>query len=219
MRNIARIAGCSSAATLLAMRQLDSVIRLANHGGFTLMELVITLTIASILAVAAIPSFKSFVLDNRLTAQTNDLVADLAFARSEAIKRGRNVTVCVREAGANTCNVTAPVWHSNRLVWVDENNDGTIDTAEILRARGQLDGDNVLLTSNIPATLTFFRDGLTNVVPPATGLPNHFKLCDRRKNAYSRVAQVDRSGRVRTTREASFTTDTSQTNFVNCPDI
>lgn len=198
--------------------QPSPFLSMAVHG-FTLMELIITLTIASILAVVAVPSFQSFVLENRLTTQTNDLVADLAFARSEAIKRGRNVTVCVRDAGANTCDTTAPAWHSNRLVWVDENNDGTINTAEILRARGLLDGDNVLLASNIPAILTFFRDGLTNVAPPALGLPNHFKVCDRRKNAYSRVAQVDRSGRVRTTREASFTTDATQTNFLNCPDI
>lgn len=195
------------------------LIPLPNRKGFTLMELVITLTIASILAVMAVPSFQSFVLDNRLTSQMNDLVADLAFARSEAIKRGRNVTACVREAGGNICDTTAPVWHSNRVVWVDENGDGTIGTAEILRARARLDGDNVLLASNIPATLTFFRDGLTNVAPPATGLANHFKLCDRRKNAYARVVQIDRSGRVRTTREPSFTTDASQPNFVNCPDI
>ena len=183
------------------------------------MELVITLTVARILVVAAVPSFQSFVLENRLTSQTNDLVADLAFARSEAIKRGRNVTACVREAGANICDTTAPAWHSNRLVWVDENGDGTIGTAEVLRARGQLDGGNVLLASNIPATLTFFRDGLTNIAPPASGLPNHFKLCDRRKNAYARIAQIDRSGRVRTTRETSFTTGSTQTNFVNCPEI
>lgn len=187
--------------------------------GFTLMELVITLAIASILAVAAAPSFQNFVLENRLTTQMNELVADLAFARSEAIKRGRSVTVCVRDGGADTCDTTAPAWHSNRLVWADENNDGKIGTAEILRARSQLDGDNVLLASNIPPTLTFFRDGLVNVAPPATGLPNHFKLCDRRKNDYARVAQVERSGRVRTTREKGFTTDASKTNFINCPAI
>lgn len=183
------------------------------------MELVITLTIASIIAVIAVPSFQGFVLDNRLTSQMNDLVADLAFARSEAIKRGRNVTACVRETATDVCDTTAPAWHSNRVVWVDENNDGKIGTAEVLRTRGPLDGENVLLASNIPPTLTFFRDGLTNIAPPASGLPNHFKLCDRRKDAYARVAQIDRSGRVRTTRETSFTTDSTQTNFVTCPTI
>lgn len=183
------------------------------------MELMITLAIVAIVLTAAVPSFQNFVLDNRLTTQVNDLVADLTFARSEATKRGATVRICVKESTAEACDITGPAWELNRIVWVDADNDDIIDTSEILRRRDQLDGDNVLLASNIPAILTFGREGFTNVVLPPAGLSNHFKLCDRRKNTAARAILVDRSGRVRTSRETSFLTDSAQTNFLVCPDL
>lgn len=190
-----------------------------RRAGFTLIELVITLAVIGIVVVVALPSFQGFVLDNRLSAQTNDLVADLMFARSEAIKRSSNVLVCVKEANAEACDSTAPEWRLNRVVWVDADNDGIIDADEVLRRRGLIEGGNVLLTSNIPTTLTFRRDGFSNVAVPATGLPSHFKLCDRRKNAFARAIVVDRTGRVRTSREADFLTDATKTNFIDCPSL
>lgn len=190
-----------------------------NVRGFTLTELMITLAIVAIVLTAAVPSFQNFVLDNRLTTQTNDLIADLTFARSEATKRSGTVRVCVKESATEACDTAAPAWGLNRIVWVDANNDNLIAAGEVLRRRDQLDGNNVLLASNIPPILTFGREGFTNVVLPAEGLSNHFKLCDSRKNAFARAILVDRSGRVRTSREASFVTDSAQTNFLPCPDI
>jgi type IV fimbrial biogenesis protein FimT len=63
-----------------------------NHG-FTLIELMITLLIMAIMLAWAVPSFQEIVRQNRLTTETNELVTALNLARSEAIKRGRNVTV------------------------------------------------------------------------------------------------------------------------------
>src|SRR3989344_4698731 len=60
---------------------------LIRNSGFTLIELIITLTIAGILMAVAVPGLKNFVSSNRLTAQINDLIADINLARSEAIKR------------------------------------------------------------------------------------------------------------------------------------
>lgn len=191
----------------------------SNVRGFTLTELMITLAIVAIVLTAAVPSFQNFVLDNRLTTQANDLIADLTFARSEAVKRSGTVRVCVKESAAEACDTTTPAWGLNRIIWVDANSDNIINAGEILRRRERLDGDNVLLASNIPDILTFGREGFTNVASPATGLSNHFKLCDRRKDAFARAILVDRSGRVRTSREASFLTDSAQTNFLTCPDV
>ena len=181
------------------------------------MELVITLVIAAILFTLAIPSFQAFVQNSRMTTQANELIVDLAFARSEAMKRSENVLMCVKESATDTCDTTAPEWHLNRVIWVDGNRDNTMDTGEILRQRDRLEGGNVLLTSNIPATLTFRRDGFANVTAPAAGLANHFKLCDARRNAHSRAVVVDTTGRARVSHEASFLTTTAATNFLNCP--
>lgn len=191
--------------------------RTLRCGGFTLMELVITLVIGSILFTLAIPSFQTFILNNRITTQANELVADFAFARSEAMKRSENVLVCVKETATETCDSTTPEWRLNRVIWVDLNADGTMDAGEILRRRDTIEGDNVLLTSNIPTTLIFRRDGFVNVSKPATGLANHFKLCDRRQNPSARAIVLDPTGRVRTTSEAAFLTTSTNTNFLTCP--
>ena len=55
------------------------------EAGFTLVELIITLTIAGILVALAVPAMQTFVLDQRLTTQANDFIADLSLSRSEAI--------------------------------------------------------------------------------------------------------------------------------------
>ena len=62
--------------------------------GFTLWELLCTLSIAAVALAAGIPAFRSLLLDARLTADVNGWVLAVQIARSEAAKRGRPVIVC-----------------------------------------------------------------------------------------------------------------------------
>lgn len=62
--------------------------------GFTLLEMVIAVAILAIMVVMAVPAFTSVINGNRLTAQANEMVADIQSARMEAIKRNRPVTLC-----------------------------------------------------------------------------------------------------------------------------
>ena len=61
--------------------------------GFTLIELLIIITLAGVLAAAALPSFRSFILSQRVKSASFDLVAALTQTRSEAIKRNANVSM------------------------------------------------------------------------------------------------------------------------------
>ena len=61
--------------------------------GFTLVELIITLTIFALVLAMAIPAFTDTVRQNRMTTQANDIQALLLLARVEAIKRGVEIDV------------------------------------------------------------------------------------------------------------------------------
>jgi type IV fimbrial biogenesis protein FimT len=65
-----------------------------RDAGFTLWELLNTLAVAGVLLGLGVPSFRSFVLDARLTADVNAFVLAVQVARSESAKRGQVVIVC-----------------------------------------------------------------------------------------------------------------------------
>lgn len=62
--------------------------------GFTMIELLVVITISAILVATAIPSFQWFIARNRASNASNDLLAALQLARAEAIRRGAPVSVC-----------------------------------------------------------------------------------------------------------------------------
>ena len=62
--------------------------------GFTIMELMLTLTLGAILMAVAVPMFNTVTANNRLIAQSNEFVSMVNFARSEAITRNMAITLC-----------------------------------------------------------------------------------------------------------------------------
>lgn len=69
------------------------MLRIKNHQGISLFELLIILSIAIILALVAIPTFISLVQSHRLASTAENLYYALQYARSEAIKRNTTVYV------------------------------------------------------------------------------------------------------------------------------
>jgi type IV fimbrial biogenesis protein FimT len=87
----------------------------ADSTGFTLLELLVTLTVASILLSVAVPGFVDVIRNNRAAANANELLTALSIARSEAIKRGARVSMC-RSANGTACGGT---WSDGWIVFVD----------------------------------------------------------------------------------------------------
>lgn len=100
-----------------------------NQQGFTLVELMVTVSIVGILAFLAAPSFSSFVTKGRADSVTQQLFSDLNAARMESIKRNRRVLVC---PSANTTTVTTCAagssWNNGWILCIDGNIDGVCDS-------------------------------------------------------------------------------------------
>jgi type IV fimbrial biogenesis protein FimT len=73
----------------------------SSEPGFTLVELMVTLTVVAILLVIAVPSLNNATLSGKLTAYANSLVGSAHLARSEAIKRNALVTLCAASNGTS----------------------------------------------------------------------------------------------------------------------
>ncbi len=159
--------------------------------GFTLMELLITITIAAILAAVAAPSFARLIRDTRLTTSANNLVSVLNLARSEAAKRGTNVFV---QADSGTT-----AWGDGWTVLVDTNGSTVPDAGDqVTRVAEALDG--ILTLTGSVAVVQFRPTGTTTVAPT----PVTFDLCN------NRAAEPDRRITISATGHTSVTT-------VTCP--
>lgn len=179
-----------------------------NLSGFTLIELLVTLAVVSILSFVAVPSIKNILKDHRLSGYTNDLVADLNFARSEAVKRATPVTVCktlTPQAASPTCNSTAAdAWTTGRITFVDTDSDGVIDSGEqILRIRQALDDQNSVIKGTGATTangtlnrMTFRGDGTRLIADASATIYTQISLCDDRGAAQKRTLDISYGGRI-----------------------
>lgn len=66
--------------------------------GFTLVELMITVSLLAIMAMIAVPSFTQFTQNNQLQAKAEELKSFLQFARTEAVLNRAIITVKAEDA-------------------------------------------------------------------------------------------------------------------------
>ena len=106
--------------------------------GFTLLELMLVLAIAGILAAIGIPAMGNFFRSARMTSAANDVLGSLHFARTEAIKRRASVSLCTStnplDAGPD-CAVSTNL--AGWIVFVDADGNGARDDASF----DDVDGD------------------------------------------------------------------------------
>ncbi len=160
--------------------------------GFSLIELVVAMAVATILVAVAVPNMRTFIQNGRLNTHVNDLIGDLNLARSEAIKRRANVGIATSTAG--TC-VTGGNWRNGRVIFLDTNPaDGTCNAGEtILRFREPLSSSaNDTLTTTAPDPIIFGANGASNLPVGATST---FNFCDDRGPGKAKQVNLNFMGR------------------------
>ena len=71
--------------------------------GFSLIEAMVVVAVAAVVAATAVPSLVEFIDGRRLDATATALAADLQFVRTEAVARNQTVRISFHEAPAGTC--------------------------------------------------------------------------------------------------------------------
>ncbi len=119
--------------------------------------------IVAILAAIAVPSFRYVTTSNRMATELDALVGDMQYARSEAVRQGEAVTVCVAASVTSpySCAVAGTdTWQNGWLVFTDLKSDQTVDAGDaVLRVQKAFTQGDTLTSSDNISSVTFNRDG------------------------------------------------------------
>lgn len=158
--------------------------------GFTLLELLMTVTVLGVLTALAVPSFREMMDRNAVISQANELVSSILLARSEAIKRSQPVVV--RRIG---------FWTDRLNVFADANGNDTYqsgaDGPRIVDHR--VSGNTVTITGN-GAVATFIRfnsRGRAATAPDGNPLTPNADFFTLTRNGATRFICFNPTGRPR----------------------
>lgn len=184
MPNLEKTAG--TAAGIAAVKQIFW------QRGFTLIEILVTISIAAILTALAAPSFNNAVTSNKLAGFANSFVASAQLARSESIKRNSVVRVC-HSANGTAC-ATSGEWQQGWIVFNDVDNDSAVDTGETV----------IQVQQSLSADYNFTGDSYNMAFQPTGGVPSlvTLNLCRARPSAgrEERSIRVTLTGRLTVTK-------------------
>ena len=90
--------------------------------GFSLIELMVTIAVLAILLAIGLPSFQGSMRSNLVATGTNEFIASLSLARSEAIRSPGGAGICASTNGT-ACNGAS--WNDGWIVWSDLDGNGS----------------------------------------------------------------------------------------------
>ena len=163
----------------------------SSSRGFSLVELLVTLSVMGIIIAYATPALYHFYANNRLWLYTHQFTQTLAFARSEAIKRNSEILICPIDHDQQCSKDNN--WNKPWMVFEDFNDNGKKEQNEPLLRRLNFDDTAVSIRSNRKPKVRYFSNG------KSTGSNASFRFCDSRGEEFARTVILSNSGRFRIT--------------------
>ena len=169
--------------------------------GVTLIELLVTLTIAAVLGALALPNLRRLLADASVTAASNEALAALQLARRTALATGNTVTLCPT-VNEQDCNLRGTAWmlFANRQAGRDSRREA---------------GEELLRRWPLPrgVTLNGTRGYAVYLPQPRAATTLTFTFCHTGYPALQRSLIVSQTGRPRVSRPSPTSTAAAST----CP--
>ncbi len=160
-----------------------------RDNGFTVWELLVTSVIVSVVAGIGVPALADLIHDNRRTQYVNSFVHSIHLARTEAMKRGRNVTLC-KSASGSQCEAGTTRWSDGWIVFVnlDRDQPPLVDpNEELLYVKPAAELLNITANRNAFSLRPFDKRATNGTLV----------FCDRRGPDKARAVIVSYTGRPR----------------------
>ena len=169
----------------VALTKLHAVTKRTLRGrpasaGFTIVELMVTVTMVAILSAVAVPAMRTFVQNDRQWTQSSSLIMALNTARNEAIKQDTGVMVCPSADKLN-CD-TSGAWAEGWIVTLP-------GTGTPIMTSASLPSGTTLSEASNQLSVTFLSTGMAQSAAA-------FTMCDARGATFGRYTQITKPGSV-----------------------
>jgi type IV fimbrial biogenesis protein FimT len=165
----------------------------------------VTLAVAGILLSVAVPNFRSFIQNDRLSAAANDLLRSFQLARTQAIKHQANVVVC---ASANPMDAVPQCSYGPFNGWIVFQDSGPppwpganpwqFDAGEPIFERHELLDSSITVKTDNNGIESYAATGFANPAGVKTPTRN-ILVCDVRGNQVVGGNSVERAVLIATT--------------------
>jgi len=184
------------------------------ESGFTLIELMVTLSVLVVLMALAVPSFQSMMASSNVSTVTNDLMTTLAQARSNAVRRGARVTVC-KSANGSQCATTGD-WEQGWIMFNDDDHSGTnasVSSGEAVTFASPVVSSGIVIKGNLDY-VSYSADGQARFMDGTGGFQaGTLRVC----NTSSSLSNDKRARDLKLSRTGRIIVDRSIVVATSCP--
>jgi len=160
-----------------------------TQNAFSLLEVLATLVVAGILASVALPNMRNFIMNNRITAKTNELVKAINFARIESISHPNVHYLIVPYQGTD--------WTTGCKIGIDTDSNQILNEPEVIKVF-KFKKDQIALNSNLNTSQVEYASR-GRVRMPTDGTFIQFAICnsqDPQLYPNGQFVQIAPTGRV-----------------------